>query len=194
MLPSTVRDIRAARLLLPLLHAYIDARLTYIYAHIESRKVDCYLYDQGRFKKAPMDSLPPVYAMAASYTHVLFYVAGQDPIYARGSNRFSQLGIEAAQDVACAPVEFFSGLLDPSVSGNVSCGLFHSAVVLAGELYTFGWKKDGRLGWGNEAAADDVISTPVFLDEHNEEVQVEIVKVACGGAHTIALDGKAEDI
>lgn len=143
-------------------------------------------------------SVPPVYSLAASHTHILLYTAGWDPVYGRGSNRFSQLG---QQDIgqeceAPAAIEFFAGLGLDQENGMVACGLFHSAVALAGDMYTFGWRKSGQLGWGvqdehNDNGDDGIIRMPVFLDQDGQQVEeLHIVKVACGSEHTVAIDGK----
>lgn len=155
--------------------------------------------DKVTFKLvARLATLPRVYSLAASATHVLFYTAGMDPIYSLGSNRFSQLGFDTSSIQALdtpTPIDYFSGLgmmMDPDHQGMVACGLFHSAVVLGGELYTFGWNKDGRLGWGdNDNDDNDVISPAVFLDAKGDPIQedISIVRVACGAAHTLAMDG-----
>lgn len=133
--------------------------------------------------------MPPVYSLSASHTHALFYTAGMDPVYGRGSNRFSQLGQTIDQD-SCAAIEFFGGLGIDRQDGMVACGTFHSAVVLAGDLYTFGWRKSGQLGWGVQEEYG-IIEMPVFLNEDDqEEEDVYIVKIACGAEHTVAIDGK----
>ncbi|CDH57463.1 hypothetical protein RO3G_15049 [Lichtheimia corymbifera JMRC:FSU:9682] len=162
--------------------------------HYKMQKED----DKVAFKLvARLATLPRVYSLAASATHVLFYTAGMDPIYSLGSNRFSQLGFDTSSIQALAtptPIDYFSGLgmmMDPDHQGMVACGLFHSAVVLGGELYTFGWNKDGRLGWGdNDNDDNDVISPAVFLDAKGDPIQedISIVRVACGAAHTLAMD------
>lgn len=142
-----------------------------------------------------LTSLPRVYSLAASSTHVLFYTSGMDPIYSLGSNRFSQLGFDTSTIQALetpTPIDYFSGLgmMDPAHQGMVACGLFHSAVVLGGELYTFGWNKDGRLGWSDNDD-NDIISPAVFLDAQGEPIQedINVMRVACGAAHTLAIDG-----
>ncbi|KAI9320637.1 regulator of chromosome condensation 1/beta-lactamase-inhibitor protein II [Dichotomocladium elegans] len=150
------------------------------------------------FVKRRWADLPHVYAIAASATHVIFSTAGLDPVYALGSNRFSQLGLDTATVQRldeCTPVDFFSGMgmMARTKDGNhehtvVSCGLFHSAVVFAGDLYTFGWNKDGRLGWHDDGEEGEVVMPAVFLDDNDERVDVHVVKVACGSAHTLVLD------
>lgn len=131
--------------------------------------------------------LPKVIALAASQTHVLLLTSSNDaPIYALGSNRFSQLGIDCHQQKTDIPtmIEYFCGLSNAS---SIACGLFHSAVILAGDVYTFGWDHEGRLGCGVDKD-DDVVRLAVFLDMNDEPVEVNAVKVACGSAHTVVLD------
>ncbi|KAJ4457306.1 putative chromosome condensation regulator RCC1 [Paratrimastix pyriformis] len=64
---------------------------------------------------------------------------------------------------------------------SVSCTNAHTAVVTAqGQLYTFGYGNDGRLGHGDEAT--HWAPTPVLAlrDER-------VIQVACGAEHTVAL-------
>ncbi|KAG0187039.1 hypothetical protein DFQ28_006958 [Apophysomyces sp. BC1034] len=155
-----------------------------IYVLKDSGKVDVYTGSSCNTLR-----IPPVRAMAASHTHVLFYTTGNDPIYALGSNRFSQLGQDhhsvQSIDGDPQPIGYFSGL--SSTQGTIACGLFHSAVILDGDLYTFGWKKDGRLGWSDD---DGIVGLAVFIDDNNEEIEINAVKVACGSMHTLVVDDK----
>ncbi|KAI9264375.1 regulator of chromosome condensation 1/beta-lactamase-inhibitor protein II [Phascolomyces articulosus] len=166
----------------------------------ETGYIDCYEQradDDKLFAiKKRLANLPKVHAMAVSFSHVLFYTEGLNPIYVLGSNRYSQLGfdttIQSVGDESIIPVEFFSGLMVQQAS--LACGPFHSAVVVDGELYTFGWKKNGRLGWGNSFTSqtddhDDVIGLVEFRNEQGELVEdVYVIKVVCGTNHTMALD------
>ena len=127
--------------------------------------------------------------MAVAFSHVLFCTDGVYPVYVRGSNRYSQLGfdttVQHVDDIT--PVEYFCGLMP--MESSVASNLFHSAVVLDGVLYTFGWKKNGRLGWGS-GDDGDAVGLAEFRGTNDELIdEVHIVKVACGANHTLALDG-----
>lgn len=137
--------------------------------------------------------LPPsihVKKLCASNTHVLFLTNDKyTPIYALGSNRFSQLGIDyhgQQETIEPKAIDYFSGL---GTVTDIACGLFHSAVIVEGDLYTFGLNRDGRLGWGQEQE-DDVIACAVFLDSHDQPIEVDVVKVVCGSSHTLVLDSQ----
>lgn len=88
------------------------------------------------------------------------------------------------------PIEALQGVSAEAAA----CGAFHSAVVAQGSLYTFGWNALGRLGIGGDEGSE---TTPQMADFRNdrmgeevEEVEVNVVKVSCGAAHTIAIDGR----
>jgi alpha-tubulin suppressor-like RCC1 family protein len=147
-----------------------------------------YQYNGTDIKERPAPlPLPKVRALAASQTHVLFLTSSLDaPVYAVGSNRFSQLGIDYSQQMVDIPtmIDYFGGLSDVS---HVACGLFHSAVIMAGDVYTFGWDQEGRLGCGvNEE--EDIVRLAVFLDAYDQPVEVSAIQVVCGSAHTVVLD------
>ncbi|WCJ44693.1 Regulator of chromosome condensation (RCC1) family protein [Euphorbia peplus] len=61
---------------------------------------------------------------------------------------------------------------------GVSCGLFHSALVLDGDLWIWGKGDGGRLGFGHEH--------PVFLPAFNPNLD-SVRFVALGGIHSVAL-------
>lgn len=67
---------------------------------------------------------------------------------------------------------------------GISCGLFHSSVVVDGKLWVWGKGDGGRLGFGNEDS--------LFVPTRNEMLSEEIISVALGGLHSIVLtqDGK----
>ncbi|KAI8145915.1 regulator of chromosome condensation 1/beta-lactamase-inhibitor protein II [Fennellomyces sp. T-0311] len=164
-----------------------------IYVLTETGLVDCYLEKDHGFGPANrLSKLPKVKAMAVSFSHVLFCTYGVYPIHVRGSNRYSQLGfdttVQNVDDVTA--VEYFCGLMPQESS--VASSLFHSAVILDGSLYTFGWKKNGRLGWGSNSDGD-VVGLAEFRGHNDELIEdVHIVKVACGANHTLALDDQGK--
>lgn len=132
-------------------------------------------------------ALPKVVALVASQTHVLFLTRSHHaPIYGLGSNRFSQLGVDVQQQMFDTPImiEYFCGLSDGS---SVACSPFHSAVIMGGDVYMFGWDHEGILGCGIEED-QDVVRLAVFLDVCGQPVEVNAVSVVCGSAHTVVLD------
>ncbi|KAI7867175.1 regulator of chromosome condensation 1/beta-lactamase-inhibitor protein II [Spinellus fusiger] len=161
-----------------------------------SGKVECYTQLQGPLKMSLLNIPVHVHSMAASPTHMLFYTSGLDPVYALGSNRFSQLGSNfqhAMEIVEPCTIEFFCGLgmYNDTAQGSVTCGLFHSAVIIEGDVYTFGLKKQGQLGWGEDQNADQdtLVKLCVFVDATDAPVEVDALEVACGATHTVVLDG-----
>ncbi|KAI8086252.1 regulator of chromosome condensation 1/beta-lactamase-inhibitor protein II [Halteromyces radiatus] len=171
------------------------------------------VYDLKQLEKKQYDvlTLPRVSNMAMSPNHVLFAVEGITPIYGLGSNRMGQLGIEQLQhtDTPVA-LEFFDGLgtmiSDDNTSTSqstttttaaaavkVSCGPFHSAVVIEHDLYTFGWNDHGRIGWGNNNNDDDnenniKLAAFKWNDSQNNEDDILVDNVSCGSKHTVAID------
>lgn len=139
--------------------------------------------------------LEGVESMCSSNTHVLFSTtSSQMPLYGLGSNRLSQLGFDFQQQEIKIPqvIEYFNEL---GTISSMDCGSFHTAVIVNGDVYTFGWNKDGRLGWGSglqeEEDDDDMIRCGVFLDKDNRKVvEINAIKVVCGTSHTLVLDDK----
>jgi alpha-tubulin suppressor-like RCC1 family protein len=141
-----------------------------------------YQYDSGAITEL---SLPPVTKISGSPTGVLFLT--QTGVYGLGSNKLAQLGMDYQQQQVLEPtlIEYFCGFQHMT---DIDCGPFHSAVIADGEVYTFGWSKEGRLGWGLEEK-EDIISYATFLDVNNQPVDIHAVQVACGASHTLVLDG-----
>lgn len=76
--------------------------------------------------------------------------------------------------------------LDGIKISAIAAGGWHScALSEQGDLYTWGWNCNGQLGIGDEYS---VMATPHVVDFHGGE-QANVVKVACGTRHTIALLG-----
>lgn len=134
-----------------------------------------------------LHKLPPVKKISSSETCVLFQT--KSDVYGLGSNKLAQLGMDYQQQQLDEPtlIEYFCGFQHIS---DIDCGPFHSAVIVDGEVYTFGWSKEGRLGWGSIEEKDDIISFATFLDVNDQPVDIHAVKVVCGSAHTLVLDGK----
>lgn len=74
---------------------------------------------------------------------------------------------------------------------QISAGGWHScAVSKDGDLYTWGWNGNGQLGLGMQRKDESnisVMASPHIVDF--PDTQRNVVKVACGNRHTIALLG-----
>ncbi|KAK9131615.1 hypothetical protein Scep_011143 [Stephania cephalantha] len=64
------------------------------------------------------------------------------------------------------------------VEANISCGLFHSALLVDGQVWIWGKGDGGRLGFGHE--------NPVFVPTLNSNVE-SVRSIALGGLHTAAV-------
>lgn len=63
---------------------------------------------------------------------------------------------------------------------GISCGLFHSGLVVDGKLWIWGKGDGGRLGFGHE--------NPVFVPTLNPNLESKLKSIALGGLHSVALD------
>ncbi|KAK3019756.1 hypothetical protein RJ639_004202, partial [Escallonia herrerae] len=66
-----------------------------------------------------------------------------------------------------------------AVEVGISCGLFHSALLVDGKLWIWGKGDGGRLGFGHE--------NPAFVPTLNPNLD-SIRSIALGGLHSVALD------
>jgi hypothetical protein len=78
---------------------------------------------------------------------------------------------------------------------NISGGTNHlAAISTGGKCYTWGLSQNGRLGHGDKnKCTDDIVSHPKQVDYFSTiNLQCNLVKVVCGGAHTSVLseDGR----
>lgn len=70
---------------------------------------------------------------------------------------------------------------DPPVEISISCGLFHSGLVVDGKFWIWGKGDGGRLGLGHE--------NPVFVPTLNPNAGGGCVRsIALGGLHSVALN------
>ncbi|CAO3639135.1 unnamed protein product [Mucor fragilis] len=172
---------------------YCQGQRTLFTLNQASGQVEQYNLDTLSSEKLHFPPGCKVTRLSAAHTHVLFLTDSLDvPVLAFGSNRLSQCGVDYQQQELKTPtaIEYFCGLRDAT---DVACGPFHSSVILSGDVYTFGWFKDGRLGWGSTRQDDDdVVSLAVFLDVNDQPIEINATKVACGSAHTLVLDGNLE--
>lgn len=61
----------------------------------------------------------------------------------------------------------------------------------SGDLYTFGWNHFGRLGisLGKDSMVN--CAEPSLIEFGGEnDIELNVLKVACGSAHTVAITGK----
>ncbi|KAL7142330.1 hypothetical protein ABFS83_08G116600 [Erythranthe nasuta] len=68
----------------------------------------------------------------------------------------------------------------PQVEVGISCGLFHSGLVVDGNLWIWGKGDGGRLGFGHE--------NPIFVPTQNPNLELDVTSIALGGLHSVALD------
>ncbi|XP_055824113.1 RCC1 domain-containing protein RUG3, mitochondrial isoform X2 [Solanum dulcamara] len=80
-----------------------------------------------------------------------------------------------------APVLLPSSFIEGNVGVEIgiSCGLFHSALLVDGNLWIWGKGDGGRLGFGHE--------NPVFVPTLNTHLD-SVRSVALGGLHSVALN------
>ncbi|KAL0301742.1 UNVERIFIED_CONTAM: RCC1 domain-containing protein RUG3, mitochondrial [Sesamum radiatum] len=69
---------------------------------------------------------------------------------------------------------------EAQVEVGISCGLFHSGLVVDGKLWIWGKGDGGRLGFGHENS--------VFVPTLNPNLESKLRSIALGGLHSIALD------
>ncbi|XP_052208958.1 RCC1 domain-containing protein RUG3, mitochondrial [Diospyros lotus] len=74
---------------------------------------------------------------------------------------------------------FGDGVDSEAVEVGISCGLFHSALLVDGKLWIWGKGDGGRLGFGHE--------NPSFVPTLNPNLD-SVRSVALGGLHSVALD------
>lgn len=150
---------------------------------------EVYQYDRRSIQQV---QLPFVKKISGSPTGMLFLT--QSEVCGLGSNKLSQLGMDYQQQQVTTPtmIEYFCGFQQIT---DIACGPFHSAVIVDGEVYTFGWSKEGRLGWGLEdEEKDGIISFATFLDVNEQPIDIHAIKVVCGSSHTFVLDSKISSI
>jgi chromosome segregation ATPase len=105
-------------------------------------------------------------------------------VWAFGWGRDGRLGLGEDNLQAQVPT-MVEALADRRVV-QVACGSYHTAAVTDdGEVFTWGWAEDGRLGTGVEANA--------FRPTRVEALRGQrVTSVACGGHHTVFLTEKNE--
>lgn len=69
---------------------------------------------------------------------------------------------------------------EPQLEVGISCGLFHSGLVVDGKLWIWGKGDGGRLGLGHENS--------IFVPAPNSNLESDVKSIALGGLHSVALD------
>ncbi|OQR90075.1 HECT E3 ubiquitin ligase [Achlya hypogyna] len=105
-------------------------------------------------------------------------------ILAFGKNDYGQLGVEGLEN-QLVPAVVKSGL-ERFVCTEVRCGYYHTiALCTGGHVYGFGRNDYGQLGLGDAGAnAQQRIAMPQLIADLEGK---EIVRIACGCYHTVAV-------
>jgi alpha-tubulin suppressor-like RCC1 family protein len=103
----------------------------------------------------------------------------ENKLYCWGYGKYGQIGT-IDYHYAVEPIEMKMGLKDIV---EISSGEFHTAVVTNSDLYLFGKNTFGQLGLGH----NDIVTTPSIPLSFT----TKIVKVSCGGEHTLALTAES---
>lgn len=140
----------------------------------------------GRDPPTKMD-IAAVQGAVASFYHAILYCSSPFAVYGIGSNRFGQLGTpESPEALQAIPIAFFDGLTPNQF--QASCGTFHSAFVLDGDVYICGLRTHRSAGNQDDDQGYPILAE--FQDIDGKECDVNIIKVVCGAKHIIAIDGK----
>eukprot|EP00698_Gefionella_okellyi_P001796 TRINITY_DN11641_c0_g1_i1.p1 TRINITY_DN11641_c0_g1~~TRINITY_DN11641_c0_g1_i1.p1 ORF type:complete len:1160 (+),score=184.22 TRINITY_DN11641_c0_g1_i1:499-3480(+) len=103
-------------------------------------------------------------------------------VYGWGLGSSGQLGIGGITN-ADVP-ELIGAFVDMGKDcTQIACGLCHSAAIFGGDLYMWGWGKDGRLGIGSQKDA----LTPVHVTSGLRGKTIR--SVACGAEFTVIITG-----
>ncbi|KAE9331612.1 hypothetical protein PF008_g15344 [Phytophthora fragariae] len=131
--------------------------------------------------------------VAAGWAHSAL-VSTTGGVFTFGWGLYNQLGHGSTQnELEPAVVDALQGLDSEVV--QVACGNWHTAALTAsGDLYTWGWGKDGQLG--HEAAkATQVLPRVVDVPSAaSSDETLDVVSIACGNRFTLALcrDGSVQ--
>jgi alpha-tubulin suppressor-like RCC1 family protein len=142
---------------------------------------------EGVFKE--VQGMESIVNAAAGHWHSLA-VSKKGTVYAWGSNKQQQLGVPAAalQEGANASTTplMIAALRGADVT-QVACGALHSmAVTRDGDVYTWGFGKNGRLGHGDEEDQ--------MLPKRVEALRTEKIKAVFAGhgvSAAVSMAGKA---
>jgi len=109
-------------------------------------------------------------------THTAILAKNGD-VYIWGKNNYGQLGLgKKLEEEVAEPTKLG---IDDVV--DISCSAYHTAIVTkSGEVYAFGYTKDGRIPSDNETENE-----PIKID--TRKLKHKIVQVHCGKRHTLLI-------
>ena len=135
------------------------------------------------YTPVPVNSLEKVKAIAAGHNHSLA-ILNDNTVMAWGHNNAGQVGNYKDQNNNLAPV--LSPVKVPNLVNVVSiaAGKEHSmALKQNGTVWTWGANDKGQLGIGSTINQ----SNPVAVKKSSSEILTDIVAIAAGGQHSLAL-------
>lgn len=115
-------------------------------------------------------------SVAGGGAHFVLACEGPNKVYALGDNRFGQLGNTDLGLKHVVPVAFFSSAecFDARIAQMAAGGRHSVALADDGSAYVWGW----------DSVQECVVEpAPVLFDD--EHVDIDVVEVACGAAHTL---------
>ncbi|RHY32967.1 hypothetical protein DYB32_002077 [Aphanomyces invadans] len=126
----------------------------------------------------------PLVALACGQYHSVVATTA-NAVLAFGKNDYGQLGLEAL-DNQLVPAAVGADLWGHEAIVDVRCGYYHSIVLCrGGRVYGFGRNDYGQLGVGDAGVhMNQRIATPTVLTDLEGK---EIVRIACGCYHTVAV-------
>ncbi|XP_044003761.1 ultraviolet-B receptor UVR8 isoform X2 [Aphidius gifuensis] len=111
-------------------------------------------------------------------------------IYSMGMGTKGQLGHENLEN--CNEPELIRALAGLKIA-KVSAGGWHSAVVtVEGDLYTWGWNKNGELGI---ITNQQIINSPtlvIFNDKNGHVIDIKIKEIECGNCFSVCRTDEGE--
>lgn len=143
---------------------------------------DCmenYKYDYPLHKHSPREHILENIIMiscGADYTIAVTRVETLQKIYVWGNNMYGQLGLGDYCNYYVRPYELILPL--PNVyCEQISCGAYHTVILIKNKIYICGGNNYGQLGLGDS------------VDKHLlQELNLpDVISVGCGTYHTVAL-------
>jgi alpha-tubulin suppressor-like RCC1 family protein len=137
----------------------------------------------------PMNKLTPIYttglgnrvvtSIAAGLYHSLI-ITNSSSVWSFGYNAYGQLGIGIYNDRP-APTAVIN--LPVGTVSAIAAGGYHSATIINGRVYTWGYNNYGQLGIGNKINSN----TPIIVNGTGGFVGKTIIQVSAGISHTVLL-------
>lgn len=166
--------------------------------------VIAYMANPAEATTAP-PAAPPKKIACAFYHNLSICNVGEDKafsVYSWGRNQYRVCGMAKANEEKPAPTKITA---PKSEAYEVACGLHHTVILVknpkkeGGDLYCYGLGNHGRLGCKEHEVEDD---NPVEDVWHTTDAprkvsfrmypDAQIIRVACGGDHTICLSSDAK--